>query len=144
LFWDHLSARVSDAVAAESGSRAGSLADVLRSLMGARAFQASVVVACGLFIAVLLGGRTPAPGPTVAVPATSVAVVATEPLIDVTPDDASLTVVASMTDDQDLETVREAGFAPRGTAEHAVTHMTESELRELRRLLSEELTRSGA
>ena len=70
--------------------------------------------------------------------------IALEWLDDVTPDDASLTVVASLTDDVDIETARAAGLAPRGSAEHAVTHMSERELRELRRLLNEELTRSGA
>ena len=55
-----------------------------------------------------------------------------------------LTNAASLTDDADLDTVREAGLAPGGSAEHAVTHMSESELRELRRLLKEELTRPGA
>jgi hypothetical protein len=53
-------------------------------------------------------------------------------------------VVASLTDGVDMETAREAGLAPRGSAEHAVTHMSEGELRELGRLLQEELTRSGA
>jgi len=65
-------------------------------------------------------------------------------LLDVSPDDdASLTLVASLTDDQDLETVREAGLVPRGSAEHALAHMSGGELRELGRLLQEELTRSG-
>ena len=59
-------------------------------------------------------------------------------------DDASLTLVASLSDGVDLETAREAGLAPRGSAEHAVTHMSDGELRELGRLLKEELARSGA
>ena len=67
-----------------------------------------------------------------------------DPLGVATDDDDSLTLVASLTDGQDLETVREAGLAPRGSAEHAVTHMSDGELRELRRLLKEELTRPGA
>jgi MOSC domain-containing protein YiiM len=62
----------------------------------------------------------------------------------VSDDDASLTLVASLTDDVDLETVREAGLASRGGAERAVTHMSAGELRELGRLLKEELARSGA
>ncbi len=43
----------------------------------------------------------------------------------------------------DLDAAREAGLAGGGSAEHAVTHMDGGELRELRRLLQEELARSG-
>ena len=58
-------------------------------------------------------------------------------------DDASLTLVAELSSDMDFETAREAGLAARGSAEHAVTHLTGSELRELQRLLQQELARSG-
>ena len=54
------------------------------------------------------------------------------------------TLVASLTDQVDLETAREAGLAPRGSADHAIAHLSDSELRELGRLLREELARSGA
>jgi hypothetical protein len=67
-----------------------------------------------------------------------------ELLSDVAADDASLTLVASLTDQVDLETAREAGLAPRGSADHAIAHLSDSELRELGRLLREELARSGA
>jgi hypothetical protein len=145
LFWDHLSSRVREAVAAEAVPR--------RSWLNVASWRRGVldpllaVGAVGLLIAVLLPGmRAPAPSP-IAPPAVSVAEAgaATELLSDVSSeDDPSLTLVASLTDDADLDTVREAGLAPRGSAEHAITHMSESELRELGRLLKEELTRSGA
>ena len=150
LFWDHLSARVSETVAAEGDPGrlrpSRQLVEVVTSLLGGRAFQAGVVLAAGLLIVVLLNGRARVPGPPIDAPATaSVGLgAASEPLGDVSADDVSLTLLASMTDGQDLETVREAGLAPRGTAEHAVTHMNDGELRELRRLLREELARSGA
>jgi hypothetical protein len=67
-----------------------------------------------------------------------------ELLSDVAADDASLTLVASLTDQVDLETAREAGLAPRGSADHAIAHLSDGELRELGRLLREELARSGA
>ena len=35
--------------------------------------------------------------------------------------------------------MREAGLAPRGSADHAVAHLSDDELRELGRLLREEL-----
>jgi len=58
--------------------------------------------------------------------------------------DTALTLVAELSSDMDFETAREAGLAARGSAEHAVTHLAGSELRELQRLLQEELARSGA
>src|SRR5262249_18627870 len=90
LFWDHLSSRVSEAVAAEAagarvkGSR--SFGEWLRGLTGARAFQASVAVAAGLLIAIVLSSRAMAPAPapvppsmvTVTPPAAAVAEVAPE------------------------------------------------------------------
>jgi hypothetical protein len=143
LFWDHLSSRVSRAVA-EEGARPPAF-----SFLGARTFQASALVAVvALLFAVVLTPRIPAPVPAaIDAPAPgSVAEASGLELIrDVTSDDdASLTVVASLTDDVDMDTAREAGLAPRGSAEHAVTHMSAGELRELGRLLQEELARSGA
>jgi hypothetical protein len=152
LFWDHLSSRVSQAVAMEAavagparlkGSR--SFLKVftgwwgLRSSFGARAFQASVAVAAGVLIAVASSSHAPSPAaPSPIAPA------AAEELLNDVADDASLTLVASLTDEADLDTVREAGLAPRGSAEHALRHMTDGELRELGRLLKEELARPGA
>jgi hypothetical protein len=170
LFWDHLSSRVSRAVEAEADARlpparlwrfgvprrssrgmASSEGGTPSRYVG---WQALGAVAACLVIAVVLGSRVLAPGPlppppigVAAPPPVSVAdaVIGPELIRDVTSDDdASLTVVASMTDGVDMETAREAGLAPRGSAEHAVTHMSEGELRELGRLLQEELARSGA
>jgi hypothetical protein len=59
-------------------------------------------------------------------------------------DDTALTLVAELSSDMDLDAAREAGLAGGGSAEHAVTHLDGGELRELRRLLQEELARSGA
>ena len=58
--------------------------------------------------------------------------------------DASLMLVASLSDGVDFDAAREAGLAPNDSAEHAITHMNDAELRELRRLLTEELARSGS
>lgn len=166
LFWDHLSSRVSRAVEADArlpparpwrfGVPRRSSPGMAASEGGSRyvVWQAFGAVAACLVIAVVLGSRVLAPGPlppaligVAAPPPVSVAdaVIGPELIRDVTSDDdASLTVVASMTDGVDMETAREAGLAPRGSAEHAVTHMSEGELRELGRLLQEELARSGA
>jgi hypothetical protein len=144
LFWDHLSARVSAAVAEEASSpQSAPWRDRLVASTSKIAFRMALGLACGLLIFFATNPRPSTPqvaeAPVVAVPETGA-----DPLVLPADEDASLTVVASLTDGQDLETVREAGLAPRGSAEHAVTHMSDGELRELRRLLKEELSRSGA
>jgi hypothetical protein len=150
LFWDQLSSRVRQAVTADPAAPrlhgARGFVDVVAALVRTRAFLAGTAIAAGLLLAIALGSRPPLPAPAGRSPVVSVAeaTAAPELLGDVTPDDASLTLVASLTDGVDMETAREAGLAPRGSAEHAVTHMSEGELRELGRLLQEELTRSGA
>jgi hypothetical protein len=143
LFWDHLSSRVHEAVAAEGAPRPAWLTghSLLRGGLG----PVWVVALAALVIAVALKPRTPLPIPDTP-PAT---VVADAPVIELLRDiasdeDVSLTLVASLTDHVDLDTVGEAGLATRGSAEDAITHMSESELRELGRLLKEELARPGA
>jgi hypothetical protein len=144
LFWDHLSSRVSAAVAAEAaGAQLAPSRDVFRTLFGSRTLQVALALAASLLIVVLINGRPTAPAVAEA-PGFTVADAAPDPLGVAADDDDSLTLVASLTDGQDLETVREAGLAPRGSAEHAVTHMSDGELRELSRLLKEELARPGA
>jgi len=136
LFWDHLSSRVSDAVAAEQGGA---------RVKSSPYFWSSVAVAAGLVLIVLLRGSTSQPVPAQrSIPIATAVLSADDPATLGADDDPSLTLVASLTDDQDIDTVREAGLAPRGSAEHAVVHMSDDELRELGRLLREELGRSGA
>jgi hypothetical protein len=146
LFWDHLSSRVKKAVAAEAAPRRSWLAALVwkRGLLD----PMLAVGAAGLLIAVVLGSRATPPVAKAPAAASSMALESAAPrelLGDSAVDnDASLALVASLTDDADLETAREAGLVPRGSAEHAVTHMSDAELRELRRLLTEELARPGA
>jgi hypothetical protein len=159
LFWDHLSSRVSAAVAEESlprrsprlfeASEGGPRRSWLASLVWKRGLLDPLLAvgAVGLLIAVGLSSRATPPVPA---PASANSIVwesaAPRELVgdSAVENDASLTLVASLTDDADLETAREAGLVPRGSAEHAVTHMSDAELRELRRLLTEELARPGA
>lgn len=141
LFWDRLSSRVHDAVEAEGAPRRW--LDVVPSRRVLMPLAA--VAVAGLLIA--LAVSPPAPAPIAAPPAVSVtdADAVIELLGDVSSgDDPSLTLVASLTADVDLDTAREAGLAPLGSAEHAITHMSAAELRELRQLLTEELARPGA
>jgi hypothetical protein len=74
--------------------------------------------------------------PYVAAPDTNAS---TEVLGDTPSGDASLMLVASLTSAMDLDAASDAGLAPSGSAEHAVTHMAGGDLRELQRLLKEEM-----
>jgi hypothetical protein len=149
LFWDHLSARVGEAVAAEQAPR--------RSWVGAMSWTRLMVplaaAAALVLIAVVLNSRGPVTRgrASIAPPPPSPSSLAADPgastdlLNDSTEtEDASLTLVAALTADMDPETAGEADLAGRGSAEHAVTHLNDGELRELRRLLTEELARPGA
>jgi len=147
LFWDHLSSRVREAVAADPDARLKPSRYPFSPWFRPRAFAASAVALVALLIAAAMNLRVPPTLPTIASPPTAVAdsAPAIELLRDISSDeDVSLTLVASLTDRVDLDTVREAGLATRGSAEDAITHMSESELRELGRLLKAELARPGA
>ena len=138
LFWDHFSARVREAVAAEGAPRR-SFWSWPRLAMPAGAAALAVAI---LAVALTTGPVTAPDAPPVVRTAT---VAAADLLSDLQSpgDDSALTLVAALSSDMDLDAAREAGLAGGGSAEHAVTHMDGGELRELRRLLQEELARSG-
>jgi hypothetical protein len=153
LFWDHLSARVGEAVAAEGTPRPAWL-DV--ASWRHVAIPAWAVAIASVIVVVALSARLTAPEPPAsamlnrsaftasappasAVPDTNASV---EVLGDAASDDASLMLVASLTSAMDLDAASDAGLAPNGSAEHAVTHMADAELRELQRLLKEEMVGS--
>ena len=141
LFWDHFSARVREAVAAEGVPRRSVWSWPRLAMPAAAAAMAGVILAMALNTG---PARTPeAPTPTVA-PTASVASVDLLSDPQSPGDDTALTLVAELSSDMDLDAAREAGLAAGGSAEHAVTHLDGGELRELRRLLQEELARSGA
>jgi hypothetical protein len=152
LFWDHLSRRVSDAVAAEGGSRQRWLDTWSWKRLGLP-IAAGALAAVAL--AVVLTPMLQAPGgPVDAVPFSasppggstqgSLAPTSTAELLsEAGSDDASLELVADLVAGLDASAADQAGLAARGSAEQAVTSMTGDELRELGRLLREELARSG-
>jgi hypothetical protein len=150
LFWDHLSERVGAAVAAEHEPRFGWLdAAAWRRLL----LPVSGAAIASLVVAVVIGSRLlapPAPSPDAAnpTPAPPPAVAesaAADRLGDpASSGDESLTLVASLAEHLDLDDADEAGLAAGGSAEHAVTHLSDDDLRELRRVLKEELARWGA
>jgi hypothetical protein len=142
LFWDHLSARVRDTVATKASPRRPwrDMAAWRRVLM-----PASAAAVGALIIVVALGSRLMAPPPS---PASSAAVVEEAEAFDLwndpaSDDDESLTLMASLNAGLDLEGAGDADLAARGSAEHAVTHMDPDDLRELQRLLTQELSPSG-
>lgn len=139
LFWDHFSARVREAVAAEGAPR--------RSFWSwpRLAIPMAAVAMAVVILAVALNTRpVTTPDPPAGPPAASAAVVDLLSDPQSPGDDTALTLVAELSSEMDLDGAREAGLAGGGSAEHAVTHLDGGELRELRRLLQEELARSGA
>jgi hypothetical protein len=143
-FWDHLSARVSESIAAEGresrrSSRWVGVSGGGPSWLHARWVEASIIAAAAVLLAVTVTLRSPAPVAPRAPVTVSTAEAAPELLDDGPGDDASLRLVASLADGLDFDGEREAGLAARGSAEHAVIHMSAGELSELRRLLKEEL-----
>jgi hypothetical protein len=185
LFWDHLSSRVQDAIAADhqqssawlrwlglgtspTGQGVGSWKDLWepRSL--------GIVVAAGIAVLVALGTLTPwahrIPGMGTMRSDGASSVAPDQDTIDSVAGmaariglsgalgnfgsagspgnndavESSLGLVTDLTAGLDWDTANEAGLASDNSAEHEVTHMTNDELRELQRLLKEELARSGA
>ena len=150
LFWDHFSQRVHDAAAAEKGdarSKAVRATARLAEALTARRLQASVVAvaAAALVVLVVLPSRVLSPDnplqPGGDAAQRPVADAAPRDLwADAAPDiDPSLTLVASLTATLDADATSETGLAGVGSAEHAVTHMNDADLRELHRLLQEEM-----
>jgi hypothetical protein len=139
LFWDHFSARVRDAVAADGQPRRSFWSWPRLAMPAAAAALAGVV----LTVVLNIGRVAPqAPPPVVQTAAVGAVDVLSDP--QSASDDTALTLVAELSSDMDFDAAREAGLAVGGSAEHAVTHLDGGELRELRRLLQEELARSGA
>ena len=143
LFWDHLSNRAAKAVAVEPAPR--------RSWTGVLAWPrlllpAMTLAMAALVIAVMVNSRAMTPRHIVSlVPGMPDASSPRELLGETgSADDPSLSLVADLAGNMDADAAGEAVFTSRGSAEHAVTHLNDGELRELRRLLAEELAHAGA
>jgi len=159
LFWDHLSERVRNVVAEDVPRRSWADAATWRRLL----MPLSAVAVASLIVAVVLNSHVMAPQsgtpssssngnpervalrpPPAPAPTVSDAGATIELLNDPASDDVSLTLVASLTADLDLDAAGEAGLAPHGSAEHADTHMNHDDLREPRPVLKAPLAPSGA
>ena len=149
LFWDHFSSRIREAVATQ-GAAGVRWWRRLASWPGIMA-PISALAAALLIVAIVLVSR--APVLPEAQPPTSVASTPTSTLSgtlgvellsdSVSADDQSLTLVAELTEALGWEAAADAGLTVAGSAEHAVTHLSNDELRELQRLLKEALVRKG-
>jgi hypothetical protein len=135
LFWDQFSARVRDAVAAGRGGRLWTDLWEWKGVLAPAAAALAVAVA-----AVILGSRVNAPQ----APAPAVVAVAAGNESLESPGDVPLDFVADLTANLDWDAASEAGLTAGGSADHAVTHLQDTELRELARLIKEEVARSGA
>ena len=133
LFWDQFSQRVHDAVTMEPVRRGW------RSWFGGFGVPLAAGAALAALILAVSTARLIAPHLNPSVWRQQAIVVApTEPLQE--PGDPSLDFVADLAGGMvDWDAVEQGEFAARGMADHAVTHLTEGELRELHRLLQEEL-----
>lgn len=140
LFWDHLSARVREAVAAEGAPPLtwfGWLQSGLLTPLSAVGFAVIVLAAAVMF------GLRHVPVASAPSPAGVVA--------DITPiaqpgDDASLDMVADLAAQVDWEAAGDATVAlhtHEDVAERAATQLSDGERRELGRLLQKELAHTG-
>jgi hypothetical protein len=136
LFWDHLSARVHQAVAAERTSRTRRWFGVPRIAWTFSAAMSVVVVA----IAVSLTWRAPIPAPT-RVDSQAGSLGDAGPLAAT--DDPSFSLLGDLAGNLDWDSAVEAGMTGAiGTADTEVTALTDSERSELQRLLREAMATS--
>src|SRR5262245_1024771 len=145
LFWDHLSARVREAIAEEAtGEPAAVPAGWAARLWSWQMVTAAVAAAIILAVAV---NRQSSSGTNTAqsavAPAPALATIPSDltPSID---NDPSLSFIADLAGDLDWDDAVEAGLTSGADAvERVVQDMSDDERRELRRVLQEEMGRPG-
>jgi hypothetical protein len=137
LFWDHFSARVRDAVAAEPNLPP--LGPEPWAWFRTKTLWLGAAIVAALVVAVIVRIDRSAPSSTVSISTSGAEAV--DPFGAA--EDASLSLVADLAADLDWEAASEAGFTTRVGVD-AVTQLTEAERRELRQLLQGELGRTGA
>jgi len=146
LFWDHLSARVREAIAEEAtGERVSVSSGWAARLWSWQMVTAAVAAAAIIIVAV---NRHSTSGTNAAQSAVAPApAIATTPG-DLTPsidNDPSLSFIADLAGDLDWDDAVEAGLTSGADAvERVVQDMSDDERRELRRVLQEEMGRPGA
>lgn len=135
LFWDHFSARVREAVAAEPVRPRG-WREYLRQpwrVAGLAVAAALIAVAVALFPSYRANGDRPVSPSTVTIGSTDPAPV------EQLPEDDTLAFVADLAGNLEWDDASDIGLAVRGVDERAVADMTDVERSELHRLLTEAL-----
>jgi hypothetical protein len=137
LFWDHFSARVREAVAAEGAAGRHAWTDAWSWWRLSARWSGGAIAIVALAVAVSIGvghRRTTPPTDTSAISDTGMLA-----------DDPSFDLVADLTADADWDaSAADAGLTPHeGAAERAVAQLTDAERRELQRLLEQALRQSG-
>ena len=143
LFWDHLSARVREAVAAE---QAGRRPWWRPASLGWRVLVPVAAAAAAIILAGLVWTPSGAPGPG-ADPAPLAAGSAPFEIVDalVAADDASYVLIQDLATGLDWDAALEAGLTTRPQAfGHLAGALDAAERLELQRLLEAELARGGA
>lgn len=137
LFWDHLSARVRDAVESERAAEpAGRWSWLIGRPVWAGAF--ALIVVAVVFLA--RGERTPGPQP----PASSTTSKTASEEVNAF-DDPSLSLVLDLAGELDWDGAREAGLTTHvGVDNDAWTQLSEGERQELQELLKGEMANRGA
>jgi len=146
LFWDHLSARVREAIAEEATGEPGAVS----SGWGARLWNwqmvTAAVAAAAIVIAVAVN-RQSASETNAAQSAAAPSPAAVTTPGDLTPsidNDPSFSFIADLAGDLDWDDAVAAGLTSGADAvERVVQDMSEDERRELRRVLQEEMGRPG-
>jgi hypothetical protein len=137
LFWDALSARVHDAVAAEQRSSDASRRQWVPWRFVAPIGAAAAVVAVALSVL----PRTPPDSPVIPASRPTIDASAGAPEMPLA-DDASLSFVADLASDLDWEGATQAGFAAGpGAVDGVLRNLSDSETAELERILTDALAR---
>jgi hypothetical protein len=139
LFWNHLSERVRDGIAAEgSALRGWEWATAWRPSWSSAALAGvAAAVAIAFFVTAPRGSIS-----QVATPADTAAEVVLQPFGAA--DDPSLTLVADLTGELDPDAMADTGWTNHaGGVEEAVANLTDDERVELHRLLTEALEKRG-
>jgi hypothetical protein len=151
LFWDHFSARVREAVAAEGSPRRHGPWELFGAWSRPRWLSAVPVAGALAMIAVAVAFSSYVTAPAVPEPPASPSVESANEVASLPPfgaaDDPTLSLVADLTADLDLDGAGEAGLtasAHVGGADDVVSTLSDGERRELRRLLQEELVKPHA
>jgi hypothetical protein len=136
-FWDHLSARISERIASEPPAR--------RAWWAFDWSWRGATVALATAAVVVLAVAVSLERPTVVAPAGTDAIerpAVVESAMTAAADDEPIAFVADLASELDWDSVAEAGLAPRGSVDVAVTDLTDGERVELQRLLTEALGKS--